>query len=72
MGDTKMKISALVGVVLLAIGVVLLFFGFNAASSPIEEVGEALTGRYSNETMGYFIAGAAAGVAGLFVIIRRR
>ena len=67
-----MKISALVGVLLVAIGVVLLFFGFNAANSPIEEVGEAITGRYSDGTMGYLIGGAAAGVAGLFVLLRRR
>jgi len=47
MGVIKMRIHALVDVLLLAIGVVLLFSGFNAANSPIEEVGETLTGRYS-------------------------
>ncbi len=66
MGKTK-----LIGIVLLAVGAVLLYFGFNAANAPVEEIGEALTGRYSNETMMYLVGGGIAVVAGLVMLIRK-
>ncbi len=66
MGKTK-----LIGIVLLAVGAVLLFFGFNAANAPVEEISEAFTGRYSNETMVYLIAGGVAAVAGLIMLIKK-
>lgn len=66
MGKTK-----LIGIVLLAVGAVLLYFGFNAANAPVEEIGEALTGRYSNETMMYLVGGGIAAVAGLVMLIRK-
>lgn len=67
-----MKFSKVIGILLLAVGVVLLIFGVNAANAPLEEVGEAITGRYSDETMGYLIGGIAAGIVGLVVILRSR
>lgn len=66
MGNKK-----LIGVVLLALAAVLLYFGFNATQSPAEEIGEAFTGRYSDEVMGYIIGGAVAAVAGLFMLLRK-
>lgn len=63
--------SKLIGIVLLAVGAVLLYFGFNAANAPVEEISEAFTGRYSNETMIYLIAGGVAAVAGLIMLIRK-
>ena len=66
MGNTK-----IIAVVLLALGAILLFFGFNASQSPIEELGEAFTGRYSDQTMAYFIAGGVAAVAGLFMLVKK-
>lgn len=66
MGQTK-----LIGIILLAVGAVLLYFGINAANAPVEEIGEALTGRYSNETMMYLVGGGIAAVAGLVMLIRK-
>jgi hypothetical protein len=60
------------GIVLIILGIVLLAFGFNAADAPLEEMGEALTGRYSDETMAYLIGGVVSFIAGLFMIMRRR
>ena len=60
-----------IGIALLAVGVVLLGFGLNAANSPMEEFGEALTGRYSDDTMLLLVAGGAAAVAGLVMVLRK-
>lgn len=66
-----MKSSKLIGIGLLALGAVLLYFGFNATNSIAEEVGEAITGRYSDETMMYLIGGGVAVVAGLFLLLKK-
>jgi hypothetical protein len=60
------------GIVLIILGIVLLVFGVNAADAPLEEVGEALTGRYSDETMAYLIGGAVSFVVGLVLLVKRR
>ena len=59
------------GIGLLALGAILLYFGVNATNSPMEELGEAFTGKYSDETMIYLIGGGVAAVAGLFMITRK-
>jgi drug/metabolite transporter (DMT)-like permease len=59
----------ILGVVLVVVGVMLLGFGYNASQSPVEELTEAFTGRFTEETMWYFIAGAASVVGGLLLVI---
>ncbi|MCC5810877.1 MAG: DUF3185 family protein [Ectothiorhodospiraceae bacterium] len=54
----------LLGLVVLVVGVVLLFFGINATDSIGESINETLTGTYSDETMFYLIGGIAAIVGG--------
>jgi len=58
------------GLVLVVVGGILLYFGYQAANSPVEEISQTLTGRYSRETMIYLIGGAASGVLGLILILR--
>lgn len=67
-----MKPKKLLGLVLLAAGGVLLFFGFNAAESPVEELSQALTGRYSHQTMTYLIGGLISAVVGLAMVFGGR
>jgi len=64
----------LAGIVLIVVGAVLLYFGFQASDAPLEQARESLTGDYSDRTMLYLIGGAAAAVAGgaLLVLGRRR
>jgi uncharacterized membrane protein YdcZ (DUF606 family) len=57
----------LVGIVLLVVGVVLLFFGWQSSQAVGDQVTEALTGRFTDTTMWYFILGAAAVAAGAFL-----
>lgn len=66
-----MNTSKLIGIGLLVLGAVLLFFGFNATQSVGEELSEAFTGKYSEGTMFYLIGGGIAVVAGLFMVFRK-
>ena len=61
----------LIGIALLVIGGILLFVGYNATEAPAEELAEAFTGRYSDETMMYLIGGAVAAVLGLVMLFRK-
>ena len=66
-----MNQKKIIGIVLLVIGAIALYFGFNATNAPMEEVTEAFTGRYSDQTMLYLIVGALAGIAGLVMLVRK-
>ena len=59
-----MNSMRIVGLVIVAVGIVLLLFGLNAADSPVDQVSEAVTGRYTDTTMWYVIGGIAAIVGG--------
>lgn len=61
----------LIGIVLLVIGGILLYVGYNATEAPAEELVETFTGRYSDETMMYLIGGAVAAVVGLVMLLRK-
>ena len=64
----------ILGLGLLVLGAVLLYFGWQAADAPLEQARESLTGDYSDRTMQYLIggAGAAAAGVGLFVFGGKR
>ena len=66
-----MSQKKLIGIALLVVGVILLFFGFNATESVGEELTEAVTGRFSDETMMYLIGGAVAAVIGLVMLLKK-
>jgi len=62
-----MSISRIAGFALLAVGLILLWFAYQASTAPLEEVSSALTGRFTSETMAYLIIGAAATIGGVFL-----
>ena len=64
MGNKKV-----IGIVLLVVGAVLLYFGLQATDAPLEQARETLTGDYSDQTMLYLIGGAAAAVGGLALLL---
>jgi len=59
-----MTTNRILGAAVFAIGVILLVFAYRAANAPMEQLTEAVTGRYSNDTMWFFAAGVAALVGG--------
>lgn len=62
--------STIVGAVVLAVGVALLFFAWRASNAPVEQVSEALTGRFTNNTMWYLLGGIIAVVGGGALLFR--
>jgi len=64
MGNKKV-----IGIVLLVVGAVLLYFGLQATDAPLEQARETLTGDYSDQTMLYLIGGAAAAVGGIALLL---
>ncbi len=66
-----MSTNKILGIVLLVAGGVLVFFGLNATEAPAEELTEAFTGRYSDQTMWYLIGGGVAAVLGLVLLLKK-
>jgi len=66
-----MKTNKLIGIILLVLGAVLIYFGLNATESPTEEIAEAVTGRYTDKTMYYLIGGAVSAVLGLVLAVKK-
>jgi hypothetical protein len=59
-----MQPSRIIGLAVLAVGVILLAFGLNGTDAPVDQISETLTGRYTDRTMWYLIGGGIAIVVG--------
>ena len=59
-----MSTNRIIGLVLMAVGVALLFFGYNATQSVSERVVEGITGHFTNRTTWFLVGGIAALVGG--------
>lgn len=59
-----MSTPRIIGLVLLAVGVTLVIFGYNASQSVGEQIVEGFTGRFTGQTMWFMIGGIAAIVGG--------
>lgn len=64
-----MGTKRLIALVLLVLGAVLLYFGWQATDAPLEQAREGLTGDYSDRTMQYLIGGAVAAAAGVGLLL---
>lgn len=62
----------IIGLVALAVGAILLVFAFNASNAPVDQLANTLTGRYTDNTMTYLIAGVAAVIGGGAMVMSRR
>jgi LPXTG-motif cell wall-anchored protein len=69
-----MRMTQILGIVALVIGLVLLGFGYHASNAPLDQVSDALTGRFTDQTMWYLILGIVAAVGGVLLVAfgRRR
>lgn len=63
-----MQRNLLLGLILLTVGAVLLYFGFTASQGVGEQIHETFTGRFTDSTTWYFVIGAAAALAGVAVM----
>ena len=66
-----MNNQKILGFVLIAIGLALLYFGYNASQSVGEKVVEGVTGRFTNQTLVFIIGGIAALVGGVAFILSK-
>lgn len=67
-----MHAKRLIGIVLLVVGLILLYFGYQSSQGWDDQISEAITGEYTDSTMWYFISGAAVAVAGLILMALKR
>ncbi|WP_339842727.1 DUF3185 family protein [uncultured Halopseudomonas sp.] len=63
-----MKIQQIAGIALLIAGILLLFFGWQSSQSIGEQLVETITGRFTDNTMWYFIVGAVTSVVGVCLL----
>lgn len=61
--------SRIVGIALVVIGAILLYFGYEASQSIAEEARRELTGSFSDQTTYYFVGGGGAAILGLLLAI---
>ena len=67
-----MSNQKILGLVLLVAGLVLLYFGWQSTGSFTEEVHEAFTGRYTDQTTWYLVGGGAAAIGGLALLLFKK
>ncbi len=65
-----MRTNFILGVGLAVLGVALFVIGLNSAQAPAEQVVQTLTGRYTDNTMWYMIAGGIAFLGGCVLAAR--
>ena len=61
--------SKILGIVLLVVGAILLFFAYQQSQSLGDQVSEAITGRFTDSTTWFLILGAASAAAGVGLLI---
>lgn len=61
----------LVFALLLAVGLGLIFMGYNESTAITSRVSKAIVGSYSNKIMFFYIAGGIFSVLGVFGLVRK-
>ncbi|OFE11606.1 hypothetical protein PHACT_13820 [Pseudohongiella acticola] len=67
-----MPSKQLLGLILLVVGAILLYFGWQSTQSVGDQLTEAMTGRFTDETMWFLIGGAIALVVGAYYSFGRK
>lgn len=62
--------SNIIGLVAVVVGAVLLFFAWRGTNAPVAQMTEAMTGRFSGNTMWFMIAGVIGVVSGGALLMR--
>lgn len=64
-----MKPIQMLGVVAFAVGAALLGLAYHASNAPLDQLSDTLTGRFTNQTMWYFVLGVAAALGGALLAL---
>lgn len=62
--------TRIVGIVLLVVGAILLYFSYEASQSLASGVSEMATNQPTDNTIWYLVGGVAAVIIGLYAVIR--
>jgi hypothetical protein len=65
-----MNNTTIVGITLCVLGAILLALAYRASGTPLEQLSDTFTGRYTDRTMLYVIAGVGAFVGGGLLTLR--
>lgn len=66
-----MNTNKLIAIILLALGAFLLYMGYQSSQGLDDQISEAFTGNFTDQTIWYLIGGGIAVVAGLVMIARK-
>ncbi len=66
-----MSTHQIIGLVLLVVGAILLYFGYQSSQGLEDQVYETFTGRFTDSTLWLLISGAVAAVAGIGLLLRK-
>jgi hypothetical protein len=64
-----MPMNRMIGLALLALGVLLIFLGLQSSEGVDDRVSEALTGEYTDSTVWYWVLGAISAAAGAGLLL---
>lgn len=67
-----MTTSKIIGIALLVIGIIVLWFGYQSSQGLDDQLSEAITGEYTSGTMLYWIAGGVCVVLGAVLALTGR
>lgn len=64
-----MAIHRVLAIVLIVVGAILLYFGYESSQSLDDRIFETITGRFTDATVWYAVGGAASVVAGFGLLL---
>lgn len=66
-----MSSNKLIGLVLLVVGIILLYFGYQSSQGLDDQISEAVTGNFTDSTIWYYLLGGVSSVAGLVFLAKK-
>jgi len=67
-----MQSKRLLGLILLIGGLALLYVGYQSSQGLDDQVSRALTGRFTEQTIVYYVVGGICAILGLVALARKR
>ena len=61
--------KSIIGIIILAVGAVLLYFGYQSWNAPVDQAVTAITGSHTDNTVIYVISGIVAVIAGTSLVM---
>jgi len=66
-----MSSNKLIGLALLVVGIILLYFGYQSSQGLDDQISEAFTGNFTDSTLWYYLLGGVSSVAGLVFLAKK-